>query len=112
MTSKLFCDEDTPVALAAALQKRGYDAVHVNDLKRKGKSDADQLHYAAAQERCLISFNVKDFVLLHYAFLQAGETHWGVIVSRQLPVGTALQKLLRLLQECSRESIRNRLVFL
>jgi predicted nuclease of predicted toxin-antitoxin system len=109
---KLFCDEDMPVALAVALRKRGYDAVHVNELKRKGKSDIEQLRYAAAQGCCLISWNVKDFVLLHYAFLQAGEVHWGVIVSKQLTVGVALQKLLRLFQECSHESLRNRLVFL
>jgi predicted nuclease of predicted toxin-antitoxin system len=112
MTIKLFCDEDTPVALATALRKRGYDVVHVNDLKRKGKTDEEQLRYAALQERCLVSFNIKDFVLLHYTYLQRGEAHWGIIVSKQLPLGSALQKLLRILQECTRESMQNRLVFL
>jgi len=64
MKIKLFLDEDVHTALAAALRKRGFDAVHVSELSRKGKSDDEQLRYAAEQERCLFSFNVRDFVML------------------------------------------------
>jgi len=53
------------LALAVALRKRGYDVVHVQELDRKGRTDPEQLEYAVENGRCLMSFNVKDFVILH-----------------------------------------------
>ncbi|MCY7334461.1 MAG: DUF5615 family PIN-like protein, partial [Pseudanabaena sp. CAN_BIN31] len=47
------------------LRKRGYDAVHIQELSRKGRSDREQIEYAVEQESCIFTFNVKDFVLLH-----------------------------------------------
>jgi predicted nuclease of predicted toxin-antitoxin system len=60
MTTKicLLLDEDVYVTLAQALRKRGFDAVHVQELNRKGFSDREQLELAVKQERCLMSFNV------------------------------------------------------
>ena len=112
MQIKLLLDEDVHVPLAVALQKRGYDAVHVNDLKRKGRSDREQLIYAASQERCLVSFNVKDFVILHYEYLQCSQKHAGIIVSKQLPLSQILQRLLRVLQGLSAEDMQNHIEFL
>lgn len=109
---KLLLDEDGHVPLARALQNRGYDALHVSELQRKGKSDAEQLAYATAHERCLMSFNVKDFVLLHAEYLESRKEHYGIIVSKQFSVGQTLKRLLRVLQRLSRESMKNRIEFL
>jgi len=65
MKIELFLDEDVHSGLAHALRKRGYDAIHAQELDRKGRSDSDQLLFAIHQERCLFTFNVKDFVILH-----------------------------------------------
>jgi predicted nuclease of predicted toxin-antitoxin system len=62
---KLLLDEDVHLGLASALRKRGYDATHVQELARTGRSDREQMEYAIAQESCIFTFNVKDFVLLH-----------------------------------------------
>ncbi len=70
MKVKLFLDEDVHFALAIALRKRGYDVIHAQELQRKGKSDDEQLSYAIKEKRCLFSFNVKDFVLLHNKYVQ------------------------------------------
>ena len=35
--------------LAEILRQRGYDAVHVLDLERTGKTDAEQLEFAVSQ---------------------------------------------------------------
>jgi len=69
MKIKLFLDEDVQVALAQALRKRGYDVVHAQELNFKGKSDSAQLRYAVKQKRCLLSYNVKDFVLEHNEYI-------------------------------------------
>jgi len=61
----LFLDEDVHFALGSALRKRGFDAIHAQELDQKGISDAEQLACAVEQKRCLLSFNMKDFVILH-----------------------------------------------
>ena len=70
MKVKLFLDEDIHFALTIALRKRGYDVIHAQELQGKGKSDDEQLSYAIQEKRCLFSFNVKDFVLLHNKYAQ------------------------------------------
>ena len=112
MNVKLLLDEDVHASLAETLRKRGYDAVHSQELERKGLSDAEQLEYAALQERCFVSFNVKDFVLLHNVYVAEEKEHWGILVSKQRPVGEVLRRLLALLQPFSGEEMKNRLEFL
>lgn len=99
------------LALAPALRKRGFDAVHAQELERKGRSDAEQLAYAISQKRCLLTFNVKDFVLLHNVYVVNGQEHWGIAVSRQLQIGETLRRILRVLQQFPQEEMKNRLEF-
>jgi len=98
MKIELFIDEDVHSGLAHALRKRGYDAIHAQELERKGRSDSDQLLFAIKKERCFFSFNVKDFVILHSKHVKSRQEHWGIIVSKQLPFRKTMSKLLRLLQ--------------
>lgn len=113
MTSsvRLLLDEDIQVAVGTALQRRGVDAVHVHDLDRKGYTDADQLAYTVQKERCLVSYNVKDFVQLHNTYAQNGQDHWGILISSQRPIGEAFRRLLRLLKQYDQISIKNRIEF-
>ncbi len=111
MKIKLLLDEDVHSGLANALRKRGYDVVHTQELDRKGQTDLNQLIFAKQQKRCLFTFNVKDFVILHNC-LKEGTGHWGIIVSRQLPFGLTISKLLNLLQHSTQDSMKSRLRFL
>lgn len=86
MKIRLFVDEDVHSGLGHALRKRGYDVIHAQELDRKGRSDSDQLLLAAQQERCFFTFNVKDFVILHNQHAKSRQAHWGIIVSKQLPL--------------------------
>ena len=65
MKVKLFLDEDVHAGLAIALRKRGYDVYHAQELDGKGRTDSEQLAFAVQDQRCLLTFNVKDFVILH-----------------------------------------------
>ena len=108
----LFLDEDVHGVLAEALRKRGYDATHVIDQRRRGVSDENQLVFATAGARCLMTFNVGDFVQLHNRWIAEGREHAGIIVARQLPVGETLRRLLVLLQMEDAESMRGQIRFL
>lgn len=112
MKVRLFLDEDVHLALAGALRKRGYDARHTGEEGRQRRSDKDQLEFAAGEDCCLVTFNVGDFVQLHNLWLQSGREHAGIIVSKQLPVGESLRRLLVLLQHENAASMRTKLRFL
>ena len=112
MKLKLFLDEDVHSGLAHALRRRGYDIVHAQELDRKGRSDSDQLLYSIQKERCIMSFNVKDFVILHNNYVETHEGHCGIIASKQLPFKETMSSLLKLLDRVSTESMKNRIEFL
>jgi hypothetical protein len=54
MKLRLFLDEDVHAALAAALRKRGHDAVLALETKRLGLSDESQLNFATQENRALV----------------------------------------------------------
>ncbi len=86
--------------------------MHAQELKRKGLSDEEQLQYAINYQRCLMTFNVKDYVRLHNQFVILEREHWGIIVSKQIPLTEALRRTLKALQGESKLSMKNRLIFL
>jgi len=112
MKLKLFLDEDIHTGLSRALQQRGHDVVHAQDLKRKGKSDSEQFAFAVQEERCLVTFNVRDFVKLHNQYAEQNQEHWGIIVARQMPIGETLRRLLKKVGLATPEDFRNRIDFL
>jgi len=112
MKLKLFLDEDLHSRLAHALRRRGFDVTHAQELDRKWQSDPDQLLFAIRQERCIVSFNVKDFVILHNKYVETHQEHWGIIVSKQLPFKETMSRLLKLLGHVSNESMKNNIEFL
>jgi hypothetical protein len=112
MKLRLFLDEDVHTALSVALRKRGHDAVHALEAKRLGLPDESQLTFATAADRCLVTFNVGDFVRLHNHWLTEGREHAGIIVSKQLPVGESLRRLLAFPQKESGETMKDQLRFL
>jgi hypothetical protein len=57
-------------------------------------------------------FNVGDFVELHNEWMEAAREHPGIVVSKQVPVGQALWRLLELLQKEDADSMRSQLRFL
>jgi len=108
----LFLDEDVRLLLAEVLRSRGYHANHVIEVKRTGKSDAEQLAYAVKNEMAVLTHNIRDYVVLHKAYQAAGKTHLGIIVSEQLPINDLLKRTLKCLSANSKESLSNSLIWL
>jgi hypothetical protein len=62
-----------------------------------------------------LTFNTRDFAVLHDQWLTAARPHAGIVVSRQLgsrEYGSLLQRMLRLLNELTAEDMANNLVHL
>jgi predicted nuclease of predicted toxin-antitoxin system len=62
---RLYLDEDVQKRIAPALRLRGFDAISTHELDRQGRSDEEQLLYAAAKGRVIFTYNTADF----YSFI-------------------------------------------
>jgi len=109
---KVLIDEDTHLALAEALRRRGYDAIHVRELERLGVDDLSQLEFAAYEGRCFLTCNIGEFVVLHGSFVNEGREHFGIVVSAQKPVGRMLREMLTFLQSHTANEIQSQVFFL
>lgn len=79
---RLFTDEQIDVALTPALRQRGYDAESCHEAGRANQSisDEEQLRYATAEGRAILTFNIADFYRLDADWKAAGLAHCGIIV--------------------------------
>jgi predicted nuclease of predicted toxin-antitoxin system len=107
---RLYLDEDFHPDIAAALRQHSHDCQSALEARMLGKSDEEQLKHATAQGRCLLSFNVADFVILAQQWVMAGKAHAGIIVTQQVSrrhLGNLLQRILRLLNATAADEILN-----
>ena len=104
---KLYLDENIHGSLLAQLRRRGIDVVAPMEVDMLAKSDEQQLAYAAANQRAILTFNVRHFERVHADFLMAGHEHWGVLLSTEEHVGVLVHRLLRLVNTLSAEDLKN-----
>lgn len=109
--SPLYFDEDVSVVVAAILAARGFSVVTVRDRQRFGRSDSEQLAYAAGSTSVLITHNRVDFERLHREWLEAGKSHAGIIIARRRSPGELAARVGRLLSRLGGEELRNQLFY-
>lgn len=110
---RFYLDEDVTVRLVALLRELGHDAIHTADVGNKSQTDTQQLDFARAQDRIVVTCNSRDFSLLHEAWSycrsgaagQAGHGHPGIaVVPNSSRVGDeALVEIVRGFAETVRE---------
>jgi predicted nuclease of predicted toxin-antitoxin system len=112
---RLYLDRHIMTRLALDLCGRGYDALTTPEAGKDTASDEEQLAFATAQRRAILTFNIRDFALLHEQWQAAGRPHAGIIVSQQLgsrQYGLLLQRMLRLLNHTTADEMAGNLVHL
>ena len=112
---RLYFDRHIMARLAVDLRKSGFDVLTTEEAQKDTASDEDQLAFATAERRAVLTFNIRDFAPLHAQWTEAKRTHAGIIVSRQLgsrQYGTLLQRMTRLLNHFSAEEMQNNFVHL
>ncbi len=107
---KLYLDEDIHPDLADAVRGKGFDCQSVLEAGRLGKTDEEQLEYAATEERCILSFNIADFAVLARDWAKAGRPHAGILVTSQVgrkALGELLTRIVALLNETTADEMCN-----
>lgn len=112
MPVQLYLDEDVDPLIAQVLRHRGINCLATQEANNRGKSDAEQLAFAASQQRAFLTFNVKDFVRLSQDYAETGRTHSGIILSQHLPFRELLRRTLLLVQKYGQEEFINRVLWL
>lgn len=94
---RFFLDEHMPEALAAALRVRGIDVLTVPDAGRLGFSDEDQLRFATADGRVVVTHDT-DYLVLGADFQMRGEPFAGVAFCLARKYANDVGKMLRALE--------------
>lgn len=106
----LYFDEDVSLAIVRNLQQRGFDVLSTRSANMLRQNDDQQLAFAVAQGRALVTHNRADFELRHQQWLEGKQNHFGiVIVKRRAKDEQVVIKLLELLNELTAEEMRNQL---
>ena len=109
---KIYLDEDVYAAVALGLRRRGFDVLTTFEAGRRSSSDGDQLRFASAEGRVLVTFNRGDFARLHAKCVASGDRHSGIIVSRQASIGSVVKALAKLLGAADAAGLANRFLWL
>ena len=101
--------------LAVDVRGRGYDVVTTQEAGKDTAPDEEQLAFATAENRAILTFNIRDFAPLYEAWQAAARPHAGIIVSQQLgsrQYGLLFQRMLRLLNHFTAEEMVSNFVHL
>ena len=104
-----FFDQHIPGALVTGLRQHEIDVLTAWDAGRCGYSDAEQLEFAASEERVLVTFD-PDYLALH----NSGVSHAGIVwcPATKYVIGKLLQLLVLLHGVSDRQSVKNRVEYL
>jgi len=78
--ARFLLDEDLNPTSAEVARGLGLDAVSVHEIDRLGLSDEEQLRFAAAERRILVTRNRDDFLALTTEFFRRRAPHRGVLI--------------------------------
>jgi predicted nuclease of predicted toxin-antitoxin system len=107
----IYTDEDVNVLIATLLRSRGIDAITTREQDMLGKSDDEQLAWAASTERCILTHNRVDFEELHLLYINEGRQHSGIIVIPRKDAYEITQRLMILLDGLTADEIANQLLY-
>lgn len=103
----LYTDADVDVLVADLLRGRGFDVITTREAQQLSQSDAAQLAYAAATQRAFVTHNRADFEALGQVYLEAGQTHYGIIIAVRRPPYQIVERLLRILNAVTADEMIN-----
>jgi len=99
---KLYLDENISPKVSEILRKKGVDAVSAHETGMLEASDDEQLAFATAQGRAMVTRNRDDFITLTVQFFNDLKPHCGLIIVPHTIPGSEFSKLATFLMKHSK----------
>ena len=111
---RLYLDADSQDwVIVRAFVQVGMDVLTSNDAGMAESPDEEQIAFAVANQRVILTANIKDYRRLCGEHQARGESHPGVILRRQdLPVGEQIRRIVRMWETVSASEMADREEFL
>ena len=106
----MYLNENLSDEIAQRLRMNDIDAVSSHETGMDAREDDEQLQFAVAQGRAIVSINKKDYRRLNARYKANGWEHEGIILSRDIDHSIIYKRLLRLVSSLQAEDIRNRII--
>ena len=111
----IYFDEDSlNAAVIAGIRRGGVQCSSVGEAGLWGLSDEEQLERASERGMALFSSNVRDFVRIHYEWVESGRAHAGIVLltEQRTPIGAQIRAVAHVQDRFSAGEMANRLLFL
>ena len=102
-------DQHFPAPVSRALVRHGVDVLTAQEANRCGLPDSDQLSFATAEDRVMVTFD-SDFLALHQSGVKHADIAW--CPARKYSIGELIQAVLLLHGVLDRESMYNHVEYL
>ena len=114
MTPGFYQDDDTGIpSFVTQARARSIRAFRSDDVGMRGAADPEHLTYAAENGLVLVTCNLRDFLPLHFEWVEANRNHAGIIhIPQRLPLGERVRGLLWLAEAAEAEDLANEFLFL
>ncbi len=106
---ELYLHEDVNALVRNLPHARGFDAMTTTQAGQAGRTDAQQLAYAPAHRRTLVTHNRVHFESLALEYFTTGQKHSGIIIAVQRPPQQIVQRLLVILNQVAADEMENQL---
>jgi uncharacterized protein YbgA (DUF1722 family) len=108
----LYLDEDVDVLVARLIRSRAFSVLTTHEANQTGKSDAEQLDFAAKNRLAILTHNRADFEKLARQYVSTGQHHSGIFIAvRRSPYELA-RRILVLLNEITADEMDNQVLYI
>jgi len=108
----LYLDEDVDVLVSGLIRARGFGATTTQEAEQLGNTDAEQLAFAAAQGKTLLTHNRADFEALARQYFEQKQTHPGIIIAVRRKPQELCHRLLKLMNSFTADEMKDQIKYI
>ncbi len=108
----LYLDEDVDVLVSKLIRARGFGAITTLEAGQTGRTDAEQLAFAASQHKTLLTHNRVHFEDLARRWFEENKTHAGIIIAVRRKPQELCSRILKLLNSFTAGEMENQIKYI
>lgn len=109
---ELYLDEDVDVLVARKLEAHGFSVLTTRDAGQLGNTDVEQLEYATACRKTLVTHNRVDFEILARDYFNFNREHYGLILASRRSAHEVTNRLLIMLNNVTADEMKNQVRYI